>query len=325
MCHLEFELVDRSLQLTVTFLDLVELVKRESLDDRLSCKAKRHLSLAVKLLTILRELHAERVLVVDDRATEKALDDGLFATNGDDNLNDTLLDDVNRINRHTRALQDGVVRVLLRIKAVDDLVEDRVSVLKMREEWQLLEGLLHKAHVLVVVVKDTFLDVLQDSWVLGADLREVLLGKLSDGAVLEGDDGRGGKAVVDERNLAEELALAENLEVRMVIRLNLHIGIALFLSASEQLRSALGVEVAVAEVKHALALGNHVEVLTWFKFLNDHVVGRLELCLHPGDDRPEDLVLSLELGNFGEWVLCSVLFGNFHYSCLHLKVIFDDI
>ena len=66
-------------------------------------------------------------------------------------------------------------------------------------------------------------------------------------------------------------------------------------------------------------------MLTWFKFLNDHVVGRLELCLHPGDDRPEDLVLSLELSDFGEWVLCSVLFGDFHYSCLHLKVIFDDI
>ena len=137
-------------------------------------------------------LLAEGVLVVDDRATEQAFNHSLFATNVDDNLNNSLLDDVNRGDFITRSHQDSVVGELLRVETVDNIVENSVSVLQVREERQLFEGLLHEAHVLVVVLEDALLDVLEDCRVLVANLFEVFDRELTNGAVLESDDRRGG-------------------------------------------------------------------------------------------------------------------------------------
>ena len=74
------------------------------------------------------------------------------------------------------------------VQAVDNRVQDCVSVLQMVEERQLFERHFNETHVLVIVLEDALLDVLQDLRVLQHDLIEVLLLELANGAVLESDD-----------------------------------------------------------------------------------------------------------------------------------------
>ena len=166
--------------------------------------------------------------------------------------------------------------------------------------------------------------MLEDLRVLVADLHEVLLCQLSDGAVLERNNRCGGQAVVDEGDLAEELALAQDLEVGVLVGLRLYAGIALLLGASQQLRSALSVEIAVAEVEHALTLGNDVQVLAAVELLDDHVIRCLELRLHQAHDRPDDLIDGLSLANLREGMLLDVDLRNLHHSGAHLQVALDD-
>lgn len=118
--------------------------------------------------------------------------------------------------------------------------------------------------------------------------------------------------MVDQRYFTEELTLTQDFQIGVLVRVCLYACVTLFLSASQQLRSALGVEVAMAEVKLALTLGDNVEMFTLRKLSDDHGIGCHELGLHPRDDRPDNLFFGLNYEELGERVRLDMLFGKFH-------------
>ena len=61
--------------------------------------------------------------------------------------------------------------------AVDDVIQDGVSVRQVREEWNLLQRHLDELHILVIILEYTVLDILQDLVMLVADLPEVYICK----------------------------------------------------------------------------------------------------------------------------------------------------
>jgi len=152
--------------------------------------------------------------------------------------------------------------------------------------------------------------MLEDLRVLVANIMEIVLQELSDSAVLECDDGGGSQTVVDKRDLAEELTLAQDLKVGVIVRLRLGLYTTLVLSFAEKLRSALGVEVAVAEVNHYLTLGDHIKRYASLKLLNDHVIGRQQLSLHLLHDGPDENLFGLCNGGFREGMCPYVSLGK---------------
>jgi len=96
----------------------------ERFDDGLGGEFKSDLRLSTK----------ESILVVDDRTTEEALDHGIFATDGDNDLDNALLNDVDLAERITWLNEHGIVRELRGVQAINDFIEDCVSVLQVGEE-----------------------------------------------------------------------------------------------------------------------------------------------------------------------------------------------
>lgn len=159
----------------------------------------------------------EHVLVVDDGTLEEALNHDVLVTDFDENLNDTRLDDLD-VSDFVAFLHEQAACVLLvSLQTVDNLIENCVSVIEMGEERDLLKGHLDEAHVFVTIVEDALFDELEDLRVTMADVREVLLVQFADRAVLHCDDRGSSLAVVDEGDLTEKLALAENLHLEMLV------------------------------------------------------------------------------------------------------------
>jgi len=209
------------------------------------------------------------------------------------------------------------------IEAVDDLVEDCVSVLKVSKERKLLEGHLDESHVFVIVVKDSLRDVLVDLRVLQDDLSEVFVVEFADGAVLEGDDGSCSQALVDQGDLTEELTLTKNFLLRIGSSFCLVSRTAHLLSLAPELGSSLGMKVSVAEVNNALAFGNQVKSCATLQLLNDHVIWLQELSLHSLDNRLDDELLSLSHSAFGEGVRLDIVLGDLDDGDSHLQVVLD--
>ena len=178
-CNLHLEALDSLVELNILLLDFLEVAELQLLDDRLHGEAKRYTRSSVR---------RECVLVIDDRTSEKTLNDGFFAANGDNDIDDTSLDDVDRVNLVTWAHPEVTSVHLLGVQAVDDRVENGVSVLQVVEERKLLECHLDEAHVLVVVLKDALLDVLKNLGMLLGDGLKVLLHELSNRAVLQSNN-----------------------------------------------------------------------------------------------------------------------------------------
>lgn len=207
------------------------------------------------------------------------------------------------------------------IKAVDNLIEDCVSVLKVSEEGELLEGHLDESHVFVIVVKDSLSDVLVNLRVLQDDLSEVFVVELANGAVLESDHRSCSQAIVDQGDLTEKLSLTQNFLLLVDSSFSLVGRTAHLLSLAPELGSGLRMKVSVAEVNHTLALGNQVKSCAGLQLLNDHVIRLQKLSLHSLDNRLDDELLSLSHSAFGEGVSLDVVLGDLDDGDSHLQVV----
>ena len=113
------------------------------------------------------------------------------------NLNDAFFDDENFMKLFALGHEMIVMVMLAGRNAVDDVIQDGVSVRQVREEWNLLQRILDELHVPIAVLEDTFFDILQDLGIIQADVIKVFLSELSDHTVLFGNDGSSSGTVID--------------------------------------------------------------------------------------------------------------------------------
>ena len=274
----------------------------ENFDNNVRNKANVHL----KQLFLL-----EDALVVDDRAAEQSLKHKILAFDSQVDFGNTMLNDVNRIDRVANLLKD-FFWPLNCLHLVDHIVEISVCVLKVCKEGQLPQRHLDKSHVLVFVLEYTFLDALKNLGILVAHIVEVFLGHASNRRVLLRYDGGRGHAVVDEGDLTKELTLEKSECLATTLLLRAWLLAAGSHCSAPVLRSLLHVQVATTEVHGALAFGDDVEELAFLKLLNEHVIRTLQLNCNLRDNRIKEIRFDPTERSFRHRVILLILLGELH-------------
>ena len=151
----------------------------------------------------------------------------------------------------------------------------------MLEVWNLLHRALDEVEHLIVILIDTKLDLVLDSRLDRDDLLVHLFGQLTEVAVLSGLHSSRGKAVVDDRDLSEEVAWSENLFLFVFL---------LLLGLGRGRDCALVVAV-LRDLDEALTFRNEEDGVTFLVLLDDDSIWLAQLSLHPLNDRPDQLFL----------------------------------
>jgi len=149
----------------------------------------------------------------------------------------------------------------------------------MLEVWNLFHRALDEVKHLIVILVDTKLDLVLDSWLDRDDLLIHLFGQLTEITVLSGLHSSRSKAVVDDRDLSKEVAWSENL----------FLFVFLLLFSFGRGRNCAFVVAVLRDLGEALTFRNEEDGVTFLVLLDDDGVWLTQLSLHPLHDRPDQL------------------------------------
>ena len=226
-------------------------------------------------------LHEEST-VVNDRSSEKALNNELLAFEFRVHLNCSVLQEEELRGVVTRLLEDVVLLVLGGLESEDDIVE--ALVLEGGEVWHGLHTALDKAKHAVVVLVDAKLDLVLNARDLRDDFIERGNVQSSQCTVLACYDLSSAFAAVYEGNLAEVLARTQLLDILVLF---------FFVILLLLVRLHHGVLLVLTDKDFALTLGDEVHSFSPNKVFDDDLVRLGQVSFHSTHDRVDVVLLEI--------------------------------